>query len=73
MSLITETVELHGEQFVHNYSDADYTILQNETGIEYAEAYDVLTANYTYTETDHPIDETEDEYATIGRILLGDE
>ena len=37
------------------YSDAGMMILQNETGVEYAEAVDVTDAPYTYTETETPI------------------
>lgn len=37
------------------YSDEDYIILQNETGIEYNEAIDVENASYTYSETDKKI------------------
>lgn len=33
-----------------------FYILQNETGIEYAEAIDVENAPYTYSETDKPIE-----------------
>lgn len=35
-----------------------FYILQNETGIEYAEAIDVEGAPYTYSETDKPIEDT---------------
>ena len=41
------------------YSDAGFYILQNETGIEYAEAVDVEGAPYTYSETDKVIDTEE--------------
>lgn len=34
-----------------------FYILQNETGIEYAEAIDVENAPYTYSETDKPIED----------------
>lgn len=38
-----------------------FYILQNETGIEYDEAIDVEGAPYTYSETDKPIPEPEEE------------
>ena len=38
-------------KLVRQYSDAGYTILQVETGIEYEEAVDVNPSKYTYKET----------------------
>jgi hypothetical protein len=37
------------------FSDAGFYIVQNETGIKYSEAVDVMPCKYTYTETDEPI------------------
>lgn len=48
-----------GVNLYRTYSDEDYYILQNETGIKYDEAIDVENAPYTYTETDEKI-ETEE-------------
>ena len=36
-----------------------FKILQNETGVPYAEAIDVENAPYTYAETNEPIEATE--------------
>lgn len=47
-----------GVNLYRNYSDKGLFILQNETGIEYAEAIDVENAPYTYSETDKPIEDT---------------
>ena len=38
---------------IKHYSDAGYMILQKETGIEYVEAVDLVSSNYTYEETNH--------------------
>ena len=38
------------------YSDEGFYIVQNETGIKYAEAVDVEGAPYTYTETDELVE-----------------
>ena len=40
---------------IRHYSDTGMIILQNETGIEYDEAVDVVPCPYTYTETDKMI------------------
>lgn len=45
------------DDLVKHYSDAGFNILQNETGVKYAEAIDIFPCRYTYTETDEPIDE----------------
>lgn len=48
-----------GVKLFKAYSDQNFYIRQNETGVEYSEAIDVENAPYTYTETDKPI-ETEE-------------
>lgn len=48
-----------GVNLYHTYSDEGVYIVQNETGIEYAEAIDVENAPYTYSETDKPIEDIE--------------
>lgn len=45
-----------GVNLYKSYSDQNFYILQNETGIEYSEAIDVENAPYTYSETDKPIE-----------------
>ena len=45
-----------GVNLFRTYSDEGFTLIQNETGIEYSEAVDVENAPYTYTETDKPIE-----------------
>lgn len=55
-----------GVNLYRTYSDKGMYLLQNETGIEYAEAIDVENAPYTYSETEKLI-ETEEvsEYEEI--------
>ena len=48
-----------GVKLYRTYSDIRMMILQNETGVEYAEAIDVEDASYTYTETETPIETLE--------------
>lgn len=48
-----------GVNLYRTYSDLGMYILQNETNIEYSEAIDVENAPYTYSETDKPIEESE--------------
>lgn len=49
-----------GVNLYRTYSDEGFMILQNETGIEYVEAIDVENAPYTYSETEKPINETDE-------------
>ena len=48
-----------GVKLYRTYSDARMIIRQNETGVEYAEAIDVESASYAYTETETPIETLE--------------
>lgn len=45
-----------GVKLYRTYSDAGKLILQNETGIEYAEAIDVENSGYSYAETEKDIE-----------------
>ena len=45
-----------GVKLYRTYSDNGMMILQNETGVEYAEAIDIEGAPYTYTENDSPVE-----------------
>jgi len=42
---------LNNGALIRHYSDAGFVLLQNETGIKYSEAIDVVPCRYTYTET----------------------
>ena len=58
--IIEEAVEGH-PNLVKRYSDAGFLIRQDQTGVEYAEAIDLASGPYTYTETDIPVDPPEPE------------
>ena len=47
---------LNNGTLIKHYSDAGYMLLQNETGIKYADPVDVVPCRYTYTETDELIE-----------------
>ena len=55
--IISEVIE-NGNRIRH-YSDAGFRILQNETGIVYDDAVDVMPCRYTYSETDELIEVVE--------------
>ena len=56
-----KTEYLKNETLIRHYSDAGMHILQNETGIEYSDAVDLVPCQYTYTETSNPIEQDEPE------------
>lgn len=47
---------LHDGALVRHWSDKGMRILQEETGVIYDEAIDVVPCHYTYEETDEPVD-----------------
>ena len=49
------------DKLVRHYSDSKMMIEQIETGVRYEEAVDVYPSKYTYTETDEPIPEYDEE------------
>ena len=56
--IITEQYK-GNSNLIRRYSDQGYMLLQEQTGIEYSEAIDLVSSNYTYSETDHPISDFE--------------
>ncbi len=55
--IVTEQME---NNRIRHYSDSGFRILQNETGIVYDDAVDVLPCRYTYSETEELIPVSED-------------
>ena len=47
---------LNDGKLVRHYSDSGFTLLQNETGVKYSDAVDVVPCLYTYSETEELID-----------------
>jgi len=56
-----KTELLNDGTLIKHYSDGGYLLLQNETGVKYADPIDVVPCAYTYTETNEPIDFGEEE------------
>ena len=51
------TEYLNNGTLIKHYSDKGVLLLQNETGIKYADPIDIVPCPYTYTETDELIEE----------------
>lgn len=76
----TENIYVNGHTLVRTYSDANLMIRQDSTGNIYSEAVDPVGSGRTYTETDTPIEQTEDDRAAqleedsaALKIILGEE
>lgn len=60
-----------GVKLFRIYSDDGKKIVQNETGIVYAEAIDVDGAPYTYSESDETVEVEEMTAEEVLSIILG--
>lgn len=58
-----QTEMLRDNTLIKHYSDAGMMLLQEETGLMYADPVDVYPCRYTYTETDIPVESDENEEA----------
>ena len=65
-----KTELLNEGKFIRHYSDLGYMVLQNETGIEYSEAIDIIPCQYTYSESGRLIPTPE---GVVGDGISGDE
>lgn len=53
--MITQEIKvIGGKEFLHTYSD-EFWIVQNETGVEYEDAMDLIPCQYSYSETERPL------------------
>lgn len=52
--MIVQTIT---DDLIYTYSDTNHYIIQNETGLEYIDAYDSVTSTYTYSESENLIPE----------------
>lgn len=63
---------LNEGKLIRHYSDTGMLLLQNETGIKYADAIDVVPCQYTYTETEEPV-EVEYEETAQEEVVVDEE
>ena len=59
MAIITEHPYIGNENLIRHYSDANKTVIQVETGNEYAEAIDIYPTKFTYIEGNQIEEEVE--------------
>lgn len=57
--IIKEIVTINDKQFKHTYSNANLYIQKVGTDEEYEEAFDVLSSEFTYVETEKQIPQIE--------------
>lgn len=58
-------------EYRYTWSDDDMMIRQDQTGTLYEDAYDTLDSEFTYTETDTPVDDWEAEVEDYEEALEG--
>ena len=56
---------LNDNTLIKHYSDKGVMLLQNETGMKYAEPIDIYPCPYTYVETEEFIEVEEEEEGNI--------
>lgn len=49
------------DNLIFTHSDSGYYIIQNETGLEYMDAVDMIPCEYTYSESEELIPERKEE------------
>lgn len=69
--IITETVEINGQQYKKTYSDSGFKVHGGFPEADYDEVIDPIDSGRTYTETDIPIEYDEAEAEEIVNILTG--
>lgn len=69
--IITEQHYIDNQEFIRTYSNSGRYVVRD--GVSYEEAYDPAKFNRTYTEGELiPIEDlSSDDYAQIGRIMMG--
>ena len=67
----TETLTIDGRDFIRTYSDSGRYVVRD--GVAYEEAIDPAEFGRAYTEGDviQMEDPTDEDYAQIGRIMMG--
>ena len=63
---------LNDGTLIKHYSDKGVLLLQNETGVKYADPVDVYPCPYTYTETDEPIEVEENKEPNPDEATVAD-
>ena len=54
-------VQEYINDLLYTHSDSNHYIIQNETGLEYEDAWDTLPCEYTYSESENLIPQREEE------------
>ena len=73
MAIVTDHIDIEGRDFIRTYSDAGVMIHGGSPEGDYSEACDPAEFGRTYTETDIPIEPTDEteEKAEAYDILVG--
>ena len=68
MAIKTEL--LNDGTLIKHFSDSGFMLRQNETGALYSDPIDIVPCQYTYTETDIPVDDETGEDTVSGEEFI---
>ena len=71
--ILTETIDYGTVQVIRHYSDSNLKIRQLETGLLFDDAVDIIPCQFTYEETDTPIEDREIDAEEFFNIIVGEE
>lgn len=70
--ILTETIDHGTVQVIRHYSDSNLRIRQIETDLLFDDAVDIIPCQFTYEETDIPIEDREIDAEEFLEIIIGE-
>ncbi len=71
--ILTEIIDHGTVQVIRHYSDSNLRLRQIETDLLFDDAVDVMPCQFTYEETDIPIEDREIDAEEFLNIIIGEE
>lgn len=71
--ILTETIDHGTVQVIRHYSDSNLRLRQLETNELFDDAVDIMPCQFTYEETDIPIEDTEIDAEEFLNTLIGEQ
>lgn len=70
--ILTEIIDHGTVQVIRHYSDNNLRLRQIETGLLFDDAVDIMPCQFTYEETDIPIEDREIDAEEFLEIIIGE-
>lgn len=71
--LLTKIIDHGTVQVIRHYSDSNLRLKQIETDLLFDDAVDIMPCQFTYEETDIPIEDIEIDAEEFFNIIIGEE